>query len=435
MNPDRIPTSPSAGAAAPFRKPLQMADPPVDPALCVRCKGGKRLCGKPCYLMNDIQHAMPQVRLDKEHVQGPSPPGVFVGRHGYPAVRVGPLVPPLELEAKDLARMADSTAWYGESIQDIVAQRSTLVHGKRLIGVREARDPGRVLQTAQEVALSDRPVDTELWFTKVPGRNLAPRLGETVPPMGPGVDTKKAVLAENPHVPRIVDRLVDDTDATATTALSEFQRSQVGVDAMQRLLSLGLLGRGEARKLVPTRWSITAVDDTLGKELITRVKDLPELQEIRIHRAAYNGNHFHILLLPRPWGFDMQETWHAGSMWAPVAQTAVDWEEYGGRTTYASNITGAYYAARLAVLEHLVHKVRRQATAVVVREITDEYWAPLGVWLIRETVRHAMADKPLVFGALDAACRFIDRHTRIADWRQSSHFLGPGGWQRTLAEY
>ncbi len=411
-----------------------MADPPVDPALCVRCKGGRALCGKPCYLMANIQNRMPQVDLKRIDWSGPSPPGVFVGRHGYPDVRVGPLVPPAELGKERVATIADTRTWYGRGIEDLVAQQATLVHGKRTTSVHAARDPGRVLEVTQHLAMADRPAETELRFMRVPTRALAPQLGEAVPPMGPSVETRTAELTENPHVPNVVERLVGDTDARAADAVAELQRAAIGTDHMVRLLSIGLLGTERRRRLVPTRWAITATDDILGKRLIERVKDLPELGEIRYHEDSYNGNHFQVLLVPRPWGFDMQETWHAGSMWAPQTVTAADWEEFGGRTHYADNITGAYYAARLSVLEHLVERLHRQATVVVVRAIDDTYWAPLGVWLIRETVRRAMAKHPLVFGELEAALRHMDRRSRVPDWRAQSHFFGRG-FQATLAEF
>lgn len=411
-----------------------MAKPPVDPALCVRCKGGRALCGKPCYLLADIRNRMPQVDLKRMDWNGPSPPGVFVGRHGYPQVRVGPLVPPSDLGSDVVAQMADTTAWYGRTIEDLVAQRSSLVHGKRTTSVHDARDPGRVLQVTQELALADRPAETELKFIRLPARDLVPQLGEAVPPMGPSVETRKAALTENPHVPRAVDRLVGDTDVKASAAIQELARAGIGTDHMTRLLSVGVLGTEARRRMVPTRWAITATDDILGKRLIADLKDLPELGEIHYHEGHYNGNRFQVLLLPRPWGFDMSETWKAGSMWAPTSVTATDWEEFGGRTSYASNITGAYYAARLAVLEHLTKRVKRQATAIVIRAIDESYWAPLGVWLIRETMRRALESRPLVFGELEAATKHIDRRTRLPDWRQHSHFLG-SGWQATLVEF
>lgn len=411
-----------------------MANPPVDPALCIRCKGGRALCGKPCYLMADIQNRMPDVQLNKLDWNGPSPPGLFVGRHGYPGVRVGPLVPPGDLAVKEVAQLADTTSWYGRAIGDLVADRSQLVHGKRTMSVHSAKDPGRVLVTSQELAMADRPAETELRFMRMPSRNLVPQLGEMVPPMGPAVETRSAALTENPHVPRAVERLVGDTDALAVDTVAELARARIGTDHTVRLFSMGLLGTEERRRLVPTRWAITATDDVLGKNYIERVKDLPELQSIHYYEDYYNGNHFQILLLPRVWGFDMQETWHAGSMWAPQTVTASDWEEYGGRRSYAHNVTGAYYAARLAALEHMLFKLRRQATAVVIRSIDDSYWAPLGVWLIRESARRALERRPLEFGEMEALHKHLDRTCRVPDWRGHSRFLGRR-FQATLADF
>jgi DNA repair protein NreA len=413
-----------------------MAQPPVDPALCVRCKGGRALCGKPCYLMADIQRRIPQVQLRKAEWDGPSPPALFVGRHGYPDVRTGPLVAPGETSADRLQLMGDTRSWFGAGIEDLVAMRSMLVNGHRRVDVHAPRDrdPGRVLQVTQELAMADRATGTELRFDKAPGRALAPRLGDVVPPMGPGVATRKARLTENPHVPRPVDRLVGDTDARAANALVEIVRSGVAPDHATRLLSAGLLGSMGRRKLVPTRWSITATDDTLSKALVERVRELPVLDVVRIYEGEYNGNHFLVMLLPRVWGFEMQETWGAGSAWAPKPVTVMDYEEFAGRKAYASQVTGAYYAARLAVAEHLVHRLRRQATAVVVRQISDLYWAPLGVWLIRETVRHALAGRGLEFPQPAAAIAHMDRRSRVPDWRSHSRFLGQM-YQTTLGEF
>ena len=47
---------------------------------------------------------------------------------------------------------------------------------------------------------------------------------------------------------------------------------------------------------------------------------------------------------------------------------SADVEFFSQRKDYASNVTGAYYAARLAVAEFLVEK-KRQAAAIVFREI------------------------------------------------------------------
>ncbi len=67
-----------------------------------------------------------------------------------------------------------------------------------------------------------------------------------------------------------------------------------------------------------------------------------------------------------------------------------DFELEKGRKKYASNITGAYYAARMEV-EKFLMKIRHQARVIVFREIMGGYLVPLGVWVIRETVRNILA--------------------------------------------
>ena len=126
----------------------------------------------------------------------------------------------------------------------------------------------------------------------------------------------------------------------------------------------------------------------------------------------------------------MLEAWKEAGGWAFGA----DREGHGGRSDYASNVTGAYYAARLAVLEHLQRR-RRQAAAFVYREITEEYWAPLGVWVIREAVRAAMDARALEFGELAAAERHVARRARNAEWRAHAKLLDDATRQKRLTDY
>ena len=41
--------------------------------------------------------------------------------------------------------------------------------------------------------------------------------------------------------------------------------------------------------------------------------------------------------------------------------------------------------------------IKKQASVIVIRVITDEYTLPLGVWVTREAVRKALANKPIYF--------------------------------------
>jgi hypothetical protein len=366
-------------------------------------------------------------------IEGPSPPDVFVGHRGYPDVGVGPLVPPA-MAAPDgpvLGRVSDMVT---APIEDVVAFRSLLFHARQNTTVRTRRTLPSLLRVAQEVAMSIRPVDTEVEFSKPPPSRLVANVDPFAAPMGPGLQAERGRVVGRAVVPRRVDQLVSDGDASAVTVAQELYRSGVEEDHIHRLMSVGLLGRTTSRRLVPTRWSITAVDDTLSKGLAARVRDLQELGEVNLYSGALKGNHFHILLLPWPWAYEMVEAWCRGSLWAAETSIVTDHEGHGGRTTYARNVTGAYYAARLAVLEHL-STIGRQATTVVYREVTEEYWAPLGVWVIREGVRGALRGRVERFASIDQAIETVSSRVRIRDWHRRSTHLAEARAQRRLEDF
>jgi len=96
--------------------------------------------------------------------------------------------------------------------------------------------------------------------------------------------------------------------------------------------------------------------------------------------------------------YELFELYLPGSSWNPgnEVKAATDYENYDGRKTYASDTAGGYYASRLPILEYL-EKIKRQASVLVVRIELPSYWAALGVWVVRESVRKAHANKKLKF--------------------------------------
>ena len=127
----------------------------------------------------------------------------------------------------------------------------------------------------------------------------------------------------------------------------------------------------------------------LGKQMFEQVRDLPSIGRVEWRTAEYLDNTFHVIITPGAWAFHMLECWHKGSLWASEMRVIDDWEEERPRTDYAAKVTGAYYAARLAVYEHMLGRGRSGA-CLIWRDIGPGYWAPVGVWLIREAMRDAM---------------------------------------------
>ncbi|HEY7588507.1 MAG TPA: hypothetical protein VIB49_07175 [Thermoplasmata archaeon] len=358
---------------------------------------------------------------------GASPPSAFVGSWGYPKVLVGPLVPPVRDE--DTSILDHSESWLQYELPEILRFRLSLVRGKAPRRVATAREPDSLLATVQEGAMASRPVDTEMWFEKAP--SLTSPFSARAPPTGPSADIRKLTLASNPSVPRRVDDLVADTDLRAAEAIPDLFSHGVLQSHITRVFSVGLLGTKERRKLVPTEWSITAVDDILGKQLVERVRDHPWISEYEVYSASGFSNHVAVLLFPQAFMFEGLEAWNLESSPTP----AHDHEYAFGRTKYPDQIAGAYHATKLPVLEHLDAR-KRQAGAIVFMEVY-EGWVPLGVWRYRELARAALGKPAAKHASLDEAEAELGRRLRLPlrNWWRASRIRAFLRRQRKLTDF
>jgi len=205
-----------------------------------------------------------------------------------------------------------------------------------------------------------------------------------------------------------------------------------------RALSAGVLGLEDGRKLVPTRWSITAVDDALGLRLLEDVRALPPIDDFRVYESARLDNRFLVLLLPRVWSYELLEAWFPRTTWNPSTREIAmigDSEGYRGRKAYAS-IRGCYYAARFAAAEALARE-GRQATAIVLRETHPGHLLPLGVWNVRENVRRALRQPYVSFPDLTRALSYVGTRFEIPleEWVRQSAVISFALRQRRLTDY
>ncbi len=350
--------------------------------------------------------------LRSTNLFGSSPPSAFVGSWGYPHVLVGPLVPPVR--DRDTSILDASESWLQYDVSEILRFRLSLVRGKAARRVMSAAEPDALLATVQEAAMASKPLDTEMWLEKTP--TLVSPFSARAPPSGPSADIRKVELAANPSVPRRVDDLVSDTDLRAGEAIPDLYDHGVTQSHITRILSVGLLGVKERRRLVPTEWSITAVDDILGKNLLKDVRGFPWIADFEVYSATGLANTVAVLLFPRAFMFEGLEAWNLDSGPTPIH----DHELAKGRTKYPDQIGGAYHATKLPVLEHLAAQ-RRQAGAIVFMEVY-EGWVPLGVFRYRELARAALTEKAARFATLDEAEAELGRRLRLpmANWWRAS---------------
>ncbi len=355
--------------------------------MCLACRGAKLLCGKPrCPIIVKAQAMARQGEaMATSEIMGSSPPGVFVGRLGYPKVSIGPMVPQ---QFGDTSILDTPEEWLGRPIDQIVDYRYSLVRGNSRANVEDAREPGRLLSSLQELAMAARPVDTELKLSKSPRRILT--LSEDTQPYGPSGPLDRLKI-DNPSVDRRVQAAYYDRDMDAADAVTELYRNGVLVTRIQKAFSLGMFGAGSRRRIVPTRWSITAVDSSISLGLIERVKQMPVIDEYRVYGFGVYDNQYVAILLPEQWRFEWVEAWFPNTTWnqfTTVPYMTGDYEEFFGRTRYA-RVGGCYYSTRLAVTEALARE-GKQAAAIVLRETYPGFIMPLGVWNVRESIRELM---------------------------------------------
>jgi hypothetical protein len=198
------------------------------------------------------------------------------------------------------------------------------------------------------------------------------------------------------------------------------------------LFSVGLLGAGRTRRIVPTKWSITAVDDIVGKKLHREVLRLPWMNDYEVYVDQALGNTVIILFMQGVWQFEALESWLSG----PNPGVISDHEWFRGRKNYARSVAGAYYATRLPVLEHMLRK-GRQASAIVFLETDPTKWVPLGVWRFRSIARRALSKEGSGFSTLEEAIDEVgtNLHSPLQNWLSASKMYENYKAQTTLMDF
>jgi hypothetical protein len=339
-------------------------------------------------------------KLSLDTIDGSSPPSVFVGSYGYPKVRIGPMIPPLHGDTTILDR---AELWTGKSIEEIANYRLSLVLGTMNVNIHDISS--RYLENMQELAMSERPAESEVTFEKKPLANVEMqkelRLDHEATPFGPAAPLR-AFKVSSLSADQRIEAAYYDTDLRAADAMMKLYRQRVEMSIIHRVLSMGMLGVKKKRKLVPTRWSISATDDMISGMLVKEIEMNPSIDLFEVTRYSHLANHYSVILIPDDmWNFEMIESWFTsqGQM-----ATGIDNEDERA-LNHNPTIAGAYFAARLAVAEQLAHR-HKKAAAIVLREIHPKYIMPLGVWQIRQGIREALKKPPQKFERFDDAMSF-----------------------------
>ncbi|MEB3825645.1 MAG: Nre family DNA repair protein [Desulfurococcales archaeon] len=362
----------------------------INPALCAVCKGYKKLCGLPrCPILDRYLWQIRSLsNIDSGELHAPSPPAIIVGEYGYPYVRVYYSTAP---GSPDPRLHDDPLTWIRNKypLDYIVGLRSQLVSG--IIKAKVGKPEELYSREISLAAVSVKPVDTDLVLEKKPSPTI--RFDGITKPVGPASPARAVVIEGNPRVPRVIEKLYYD-ELSARKSLWTLYESGIDVYTAVKAFTLGMMGSRMERRLVPTRWGITAVDSTIGDILHRRVRTFKTVNEIEVYHEEYLGNSYTIILAPGSYEAEWIEIWYPNTLWTRGTSKPTIVKVVEQRNGKQSVMDGGYLAARFSVLEHLYRR-RRQAVVLIIREVFPSYYAPVGNWQIRESVRTALVNPPV----------------------------------------
>jgi len=250
--------------------------------------------------------------------------------------------------------------------------------------------------------------------------------GESAP-FGPIGEIKNSKFSSSSS-DRFIQNAYYDRDLKAEDAVLALYNSGIEISKIQKCFSIGMFGK--KRKLVPTRWSITATDDIISKSLVSEILDFSLTDACQVFCFEHLDNLYSVVIFPHRWMFEMQEAWHDGD----AVGFGNDFEDARG-IDHPPAIAGAYFAAKLAIAEYFV-KNQTQGAVLVLREIRPEYAVPVGVWQVREGVRATMKQKPYVASSFDDAINFACKNMSISktEWLSKGNMLKLIK-QKTIADF
>ncbi len=333
---------------------------------------------------------IPSQDVGKE-LDGSTPPSVFIGSWNYPKVLAGPMIAPLH---GDTIIMDRPESWIPEkkTQEDIIRYRLNLIRGKRTVSVTKLQD--RFIDTLRDIALSDGSLESVAQFQHAPkGMSFS----DEHTPFGPSAPLDRLEI-DNARWEQNLERVYHDDDLLAADAVVDLHDRGLPFSSIEKAFSMGTLGVGKRRRLVPTRWSITACDSTLANRLLQKVRGYDAIDCCQVREFSSLNNYYAVLLLPGPWQYEWMEAFL--HILGDEELIFSDYETNGDKKGYSREV-GCYYSCKISVLEALARE-KKQAGAIILREAYSGY-VPLGVFNVRENVRNAMQEKALPFDDMKSA--------------------------------
>lgn len=334
-------------------------------------------------------------------LDGSTPPSIFIGSWNYPKVYAGPMIAPLQGDTS-IMDMPESWIPQQKTQEDIIGYRLSLVRGKQTVGIEDLNNS--FVEKLQEISLSSTSIESEAEFGSRP-RGLS--FSDETAPHGPSALIEKFDI-ESVKWDHQLEKVYYDTDFKAAEATIDLHSKGIPFSSIQKAFSVGTMGIEKNRKLVPTRWSITACDTIIADNLLKEVRSYDILDTYRVYEFSSLNNYYAVLLIPTEWQYEWMEAFL--HVLGREELIFADHELNSDKKEY-SRVGGCYYTCKMAILEALALE-KKQAGAIVLREAYNGY-VPLGVFNVRENVRSAMGEIPREFEDMKTALNYIESKLKL----------------------
>lgn len=284
----------------------------------------------------------------------------------------------------------------------------------------------KVLDEIKDIYKSRKPIeftskfDSELKFNK-------PIVNKLSGVLGTKNELLNIELNENAQTSNKIENY-SKGDVKSKEAIIQLYEKGINEHQIINLLSLGNWGLQINKKMVPSRWAITAYDQTIEKHLYSKLLKYSTIENYELYFSSDKGNSFIIILLPDTFTFENFE-------FTPSGWNANDYVGIDNKLNKSEPDTaGGFFATKVAIFETLNQR-RKSASIICLREI-DNYEIPLGVVFVRETVRQAMKNKIFNCSNKKELEEYLSRfHKNHFNWYKKSKTLEENGKQKKLRDF
>jgi hypothetical protein len=287
-------------------------------------------------------------------------------------------------------------------------------------------EPSQYVEVLQTIALSVSPVAFEVETASLPPRGLY-QLGGQLPASTP-VEVSSLEILSDPEISRVAKRITE-LDIPASEAAWKLLDYDYSLDQVARMMSVGLLGRLDSRRFVPTRGAYKAIIDAFINRSLMELADRPLSSNFRIGRSETHGENFTVLVQPGEPKVDYFRIERKEKGF----QRDVSLEGVKNVTVDSKTAVFADHA-RFSVYQDLI-KQKESGHVTIFHYARNNENNVLGPWLVRTGVNAALVSDQLVLDTRENAIAVLDSLLipDISVWTKKETLLDDfGGVFRTI---